>query len=158
MKVIAQIRRERLAQLVRETGLTYADISVRLGRSRRDATLSQIANAAKNTRTGRPRQMGDDQARALEAAFDKPQGWFDADPDLDARIGGSQSAQSAAWAAREGTTAYTPAGWPFARVRLRDLLDLSASQALLVETMLLSALALAKNDPHQKSAGTGTTG
>lgn len=80
MKTIGQIRRERLAQLQAEQRLTFAEMNVRLGRSRRDGTFSQIANQAPNSKSGKPRQMGDDQARDLEKEFKLPVGWFDTDP------------------------------------------------------------------------------
>lgn len=84
MKLIAEIRRCRLGQIKDETGLSWAEISRQLGRTSRDSTLSQIWHRAPDSKTGRPRSMGDDQARALEQAFKKPEGWMDRDPDIDA--------------------------------------------------------------------------
>ena len=83
MKSIGQIRRERLRELQAEKQLTLAAISIKLGRSSRDSTLSQILAGAPDSKTGEPRQMGDKQARALEEAFEKPTFWFDRDPDFD---------------------------------------------------------------------------
>lgn len=83
MKTIGQIRRERLALLQDERKLSFAAINEHLGRSRRDGTLSQIANQAPNSKTGKPRQMGDEQARELETVFKLDVGWFDTDPFID---------------------------------------------------------------------------
>jgi transcriptional regulator with XRE-family HTH domain len=150
MKVIAQIRRERLAQLKTETGLSYADMSERLGRSRRDATISQIANASPNSRTKRPRQMGDDQARAFELAFGKPVGWFDTDPELD-------DAQGQAYRVAEPLPSYgTP--WPFRRVSASAISRLPAPALNRLEDLLLGALAMLEVESHQAAASTGTAG
>lgn len=82
MKTIGEVRQLRLKQFVAQSGLTFAEINSRLGRTRRDATLGQLAKAAPNTRTGKPRRMGDSQARLLETTFGLPTGWFDSDPDV----------------------------------------------------------------------------
>jgi hypothetical protein len=81
MKVVEEIRRIRLLQLRKEFG-SYAKLNEKLGRSSTDATLSQIANQAADSKTGRPRAMGSPQARALEQACGKEVGWMDTDPDL----------------------------------------------------------------------------
>jgi hypothetical protein len=83
VRCIGDIRRLRLNQLREEQGLSFSEMNERLGRLRRDATLSQIANAAPNSGTGRVRQMGDDQARLIEEKFGLPIGWMDRDPDFD---------------------------------------------------------------------------
>lgn len=80
MKTIGEIRRLRLKQFIKDTGMSNAQVNEKLGRNRRDATLSQISQAAKNTRTGKPREMGGTQARLIETTFNLPQGWFDRDP------------------------------------------------------------------------------
>jgi hypothetical protein len=83
MKLIGEVRRQRLAMLMAETGLSITSFSVKLGRSRRDSTLSQIVHQAPDSKTGKPRQMGDPQARQIETIFGKPTGWMDRDPDFD---------------------------------------------------------------------------
>jgi hypothetical protein len=83
MKCIGEIRRQRLRALLDEKGLSLADLSEKLGRTRRDATLSQLLSAAPNTRTGRPREMGSDQARDIERVMGLPEGWMDRDPAYD---------------------------------------------------------------------------
>lgn len=142
MKVIGQIRRERLQMLQEETGLSLADMSVKLGRSRRDATLSQVANAAPNTRTGRPRQMGDDQARALEAAFEKPTGWFDRDPDFD-----ELQRQFAASKVVEMPIIT----WPFAAIDYQGFMQLDANQRQRVDDFMAGIVATV--DSHQATGG-----
>jgi hypothetical protein len=108
MKTISEIRRQRLQILLSEDGLTYAEMNARLGRNRRDATLSQVAKAAPNTSTGTPRAMGDAQARRLETVFGKPHGWFDLDPDIE------RSQPAAAAAILHTSSANLPlVPWPF---------------------------------------------
>lgn len=152
MKVVAHIRRERLAQLKAELRLSYADMNELLGRSRRDATLSQIGNAAPNSRTGRPRQLGDDQARELERVFNKPMGWFDTDPafDSDPNAQASQLTHAA-----EPVTRYN--SWPFARISKSAIERLTPDQMLRLEDVILGALLLLNSSHHQAPA-TGTTG
>lgn len=81
MKTVEEVRRERLAQLRAEAGSLVA-LNTKLGLNARDATLSQILNAAKNSRTGTPKQMGSKLARELELACGKEVGWMDTDPAL----------------------------------------------------------------------------
>lgn len=81
MKTVEEVRRERLAMLRKEAGSLVA-LNEKLGLSARDATLSQIVNGAKNSRTGTPKQMGSKMARELEAACGKEVGWMDTDPAL----------------------------------------------------------------------------
>lgn len=81
MKTVEEVRRERLALLRKEAGSLVA-LNEKLGLNSRDATLSQILNEAKNSRTGTPKQMGSKLARQLEAACGKDVGWMDTDPAL----------------------------------------------------------------------------
>jgi hypothetical protein len=81
MKTVEEVRRERLALLRKEAGSLVA-LNEKLGLNSRDATLSQILNAAKNSRTGTPKQMGSKLARELEKACEKEVGWMDTDPAL----------------------------------------------------------------------------
>lgn len=80
MKTIAEIRRSRLALLRAEHG-SYIALNSLLGFDKRDSTLSQYANASRNTTTQKPRAMGADLARRLEQVCGKPVGWMDSDPD-----------------------------------------------------------------------------
>lgn len=111
--------------------LTFSEMNVRLGRLRRDATLSQVAQAAPNTRTGRPRQMGDDQARDIERAFDKPVGWMDRDPEMDALEERLRSLTP-----QEPAAVYRL--WPFSRVTAEQWIALAPPQRDAVEQLILN--------------------
>lgn len=134
MRCIGEIRRLRLLRLKQELGLTFADMSVRLGRSRRDATLSQVAQSAPNTRSGRPRQLGDDQARLIETTFGKEVGWMDRDPLFD-----ELSERVIALEARE-PSAPSRFGWPLRRVQPAQLRALTPAQLDAVEALILSMI------------------
>jgi hypothetical protein len=71
---IAEIRRANLQRLVEERGTQRAladaaDVSA--------AQISQWIKAAPDSKTGKPRVVGDESARALEACCGKPVGWMD---------------------------------------------------------------------------------
>lgn len=77
MVTAAEIRHANLLRLVRFFGTT-AELNRKLDRSERDATLAQIINRSANSKTGRPRQMGDRLARSIEEKFGWPRGRLDA--------------------------------------------------------------------------------
>lgn len=79
VQTIAETRRQRLQMLIDEFG-SVAELNDRLERPRTDATLTQIKNQSPHHKTGRPRAMGDDIARALETRLGKPEGWMDTPP------------------------------------------------------------------------------
>ncbi|MCP1404604.1 hypothetical protein [Achromobacter insolitus] len=81
MKTIEEIRVVRLRMLIKEVGSTAA-LNRLAERNERDSTLSQILNGALGSKTSKPKTMGSDLARTLEAATGKPRGWMDNDPDL----------------------------------------------------------------------------
>lgn len=76
MKTIAEIRRERVEELILRFA-TIANLNVALGWPRTDPKLAQIRNA--NTRPGRdkPYQMGDAMAREIEEVLGLERGWMD---------------------------------------------------------------------------------
>lgn len=80
MRTVEEVRRTRLQKLKAEFG-TYANLNELLGKTRTDATLSQIANKAKDHKTGRVRELGSEQARRLEQACGKEPGWMDSPAD-----------------------------------------------------------------------------
>jgi len=81
MKTISEIRRANLLTLIDRAG-TIADLNESIGLDRTDATLSQIKNRSPHSRTGKPRSMGDDLARKIEARLGLPAGWMDTPPDV----------------------------------------------------------------------------
>lgn len=82
MKVVEDVRRERLMQLKKRFG-TFSALNEKLQRPSRDATLSQIANASPDSKTGKPRVMGSPQARLIEKKLGLEVGWMDTDPVFD---------------------------------------------------------------------------
>lgn len=59
---------------------SIANLNVAMGMDRTDATFSQIRNQAVHSKTGKPRVMGEDLARRIEATLNKPEGWMDTPP------------------------------------------------------------------------------
>lgn len=89
VQTIAETRRQRLQMLIDEAG-SLAALNDRLERERTDATLSQIKNKSPHHKTGKPRAMGDDLAREIEAKLGKPEGWMDTPPSLAEQFGHSE--------------------------------------------------------------------
>lgn len=79
MKTIEEIRRDWLNLLI-EQHKTIANLNVTLGRSRTDATLSQIKNKAIDSKSGNSRNMGSDLAREIEEKLGFEIGTLDHDP------------------------------------------------------------------------------
>lgn len=71
---IADIRRRNLAALIAEAGSQRALADAM---EIAPAQISQWVTAAPNAKTGTPRTVGDESARALEVAMGKPKGWLD---------------------------------------------------------------------------------
>lgn len=124
-----------------ELGLSFAEMSARLGRNRRDATLSQISQALPNSGSGKPRQMGDDQARLIENKFDKPPGWMDRDPDFDAALAQLRAQPSTLLTAAEEPPRYARPRWPFARVSEPQVCSLAPHVLAALEAVMLGFLA-----------------
>lgn len=76
MDTVEDIRRYKLGMLKEEHG-TWAALNRALGRTSRDATLNQIANRSRDSKTGRIRELGSKQAREIEKALGKRSGWLD---------------------------------------------------------------------------------
>lgn len=81
VQTVDETRRQRLQQLLEKYG-SLAALNIALDLDRTDATLSQIKNRSPHSRTGKPRSMGDDLARKIEARLGLPAGWMDTPPDL----------------------------------------------------------------------------
>jgi len=79
MKTTAEIRRERLEQLIAQHQ-SIANLNVALGRSRADPKLAQIRNANTRADRGKPYQMGDVMAREIEQTLGLERGWMDNAP------------------------------------------------------------------------------
>lgn len=142
MRTIGEIRRLRLEQLLTAKNITLADLSEKLGRSRLDGTLSQIRNAAPNTRTGRARQMGDDQARQIEQVMSLPPGWMDRDPEIDALEAAVREMQRELAVVQEPPPSYS--AWPFRRLDAARVRALSPEALAALETSLISAVQMAE--------------
>lgn len=95
MKTVEEVRRLRLAELLTEYE-TLVTLNDRLGLNKRDSTLSQVLNSARNSKTGKPKEMGSALARRLEQACGKPVGWMDTAPGA----GGKFSVEAADLAAQ----------------------------------------------------------
>lgn len=90
VQTIAETRRQRLQMLIAQYG-SLATLNDQLDLPRTDATLSQIKNQSPHHRTGKPRSMGDDLARKIEAKLNLPEGWMDTPPLLADRFGHSEA-------------------------------------------------------------------
>lgn len=83
MRSVADIRKENLIVL-RERFNTLAELNKALGRGTKDSTFSQVINGIKDTRTGKPKNLGDRLAREIEAKLSLGYGWMDVDHANDA--------------------------------------------------------------------------
>lgn len=90
VQTIDETRRQRLEMLIKQYG-SIAELNIRIGMARTDATLSQVRNQAAHSKSGKPRVMGDPVARKIEKELKLPPGWMDTPPgyaDLsDPRVG-----------------------------------------------------------------------
>jgi hypothetical protein len=84
MQTVDQIRRQRLAELVKQSG-GVAALASRIEKSA--AQLSQWLNASPDSKTGRPRGMRSESCRQIERKCGYPPGWMD-------RLDGPQQEQS----------------------------------------------------------------
>jgi hypothetical protein len=135
-----------------ERALRLSDLNRLLDRPTRDSTLSQILNAAPDSKTGKPRQMGDEQARTLERLFDKPTGWMDRDPEFD------ELQRQLERAIREPAPAGYSA-WPFKRLDASRVRALPPEAFAALEDQLLAAVNMAERmAPAQASPGKRAAG
>jgi hypothetical protein len=80
MQTIAHTRRVRLEMLIQRHNGNLAELNERLGWERTNATLYQVRTQSKHSKTGKPRVMGDDVARAIEIKMGLQEGWMDTPP------------------------------------------------------------------------------
>ena len=92
MQTVDKIRHAKLLQLIDEAGSVKA-VAERLGVS--SAQISQLKTRSIHTLSGRARVMGDELARKIEEAFEKPVGWMDAAVFEHAGSGGAKAGGSA---------------------------------------------------------------
>ncbi|MBT9428912.1 hypothetical protein [Candidatus Symbiopectobacterium endolongispinus] len=76
MQTVEKIRREWLIELIKQHK-TIANLNLALGRSKTDATLSQIKNQAVDSKSGNPRNMGSPLAREIESKLNLEVGSLD---------------------------------------------------------------------------------
>lgn len=76
MRTIYVNRKDNLLRLIDLYG-GYTKLNLALGRKKTDATLNQIANEFKDSRTNQPRRMGDKVARDIELRLNLEEGWMD---------------------------------------------------------------------------------
>lgn len=76
MKTIDEIRRLNLIEAIARLGTATA-LAERAGLS--PAYLSQIKNRQPESKTGKPKSMGDEAARKIETALGETRGWMDVD-------------------------------------------------------------------------------
>lgn len=74
MKNVDQIRRDKLAELINEFG-SATNLANKLGRG--VAQIYQWVKASPDSKTGKPRVIGNNSARYIEDALGKPSGWMD---------------------------------------------------------------------------------
>lgn len=74
MKKSSEIRRENLEIAIKRVG-NAAKLAALASASA--AYFSQIKGSAPESKTGKPKAMGDDVARRIEAAIGEPEGWMD---------------------------------------------------------------------------------
>lgn len=99
---------------MRDKGLSRAELSDKLGRSRADGTISQIINRAPDSKTGNPRTMGANQARRIEIALGLPNGWMDTPIDV-----APSNPQATVAHVAEPPASY--AAWPIAGMTLEQI-------------------------------------
>lgn len=74
VKTISDIRYDNFLQLLKEAGSSDA-----LAEAAKTSPvyISQLLNRSPDSKTGKPRQIGDPMARKMEAGCNKPEGWMD---------------------------------------------------------------------------------
>src|SRR5689334_3650241 len=79
MQTVEEIRLEWLNILIERHG-TIASLNAALGRTRTDATLSQLKNQAPDSKSGTPKNMGSPLAREIEDRLGLERGTLDNPP------------------------------------------------------------------------------
>jgi hypothetical protein len=88
MQTIDKTRRIRLEMLIKMHGGKLANLNEALGYERTASKLARIRNRnARSDRPGKFFEMGDEQAREIEAALKLENGWMDTPPGYDELLG-----------------------------------------------------------------------
>lgn len=133
VSTVQETRHANLLALIEQHG-SIQQLAARVGRSH--SQISQLKNRVRHSKSGRPREVGDDLARAFEAALGLPRGWMDRAP--------PRPEPPAAVMVAEESPTY---GWPFRRVSPAAFASLSAEDRARVEGFIES-LVLAHNERH----------
>jgi phage repressor protein C with HTH and peptisase S24 domain len=83
MATVEDTRHQNLLALIAEHGTT-AKLARKTGKS--EAQLGQLANRHLHSKTGKPRNIGSEVARDIEAALNLPQGWMDQPHDAESHV------------------------------------------------------------------------
>lgn len=75
MQTVSEIRHANLLSLIKQAGSVQA-FADQVERSH--SQISQLKNRSKHSKTGEPRDVGDDMARHIEGKLGLPTGWMDA--------------------------------------------------------------------------------
>lgn len=132
VKTISGIRHANLLRLIRAAG-GVRQFAERLDRSY--SQVSQLKNRSKHSRTGMPREIGDDMARHIEASWPLPTGWMDQlDIPLPTHIAVTPLV------ANEPAAHYSvnPSGWPFPNLSPSRWATLSRADQARVEAFALA--------------------
>lgn len=128
MKTVTDNRRDWLEHLISEMG-SIAALNIALGRSKTDATLSQIRNQSPHNKTGKPRTMGDKIARSIEEKLGMTIGC------MDYPVGQVASATSNLAQENKGPYVVQPP-WPFMTITPFDWLSISALKKQFIEEQI----------------------
>lgn len=139
MKTCSEIRHVNLLDLIDKAGSIQA-VADRLGKDH--AQISQLKTQAKHSKTGKPRLIGDDIARLIEARFELEIGWMDNLHDTERSQPSSQA-----------TAPTSSAKWPFDMPDSR-LEVLSADDWRYLNTTVKTLVETRERDSKSKRTGT----
>ncbi len=77
MQTVTETRHANLLSLIEKAGSVQAFANLV---ERSHSQISQLKNRSKHSKTGEPREVGDDMARHIEAKLSLPVGWMDVPP------------------------------------------------------------------------------
>lgn len=124
VRTVTDIRHANLLRLIAVAGSVQA-LATSIGRSH--SQVSQLKNKSPHSKSGRPREIGDDMARHIEEARNLPTGWMDQERDH-VYVVAPHSAHLAGAA-----EPVKPYGWPFARISPTQYARLSTEARLRAE-------------------------